>query len=77
MVDTFELTFRGEAGPALAEAFHDLELTSGNGRTTLRGTVRDQAALQGILERVFDLGLEVLDLRVRPGAGDPAPGSSR
>ena len=29
MVETFEITFRGEAGPALAEAFHDLELTTG------------------------------------------------
>jgi hypothetical protein len=72
MVDTFELTFRGEAGPMLAEAFHDFEVTTARGRTTLRGPMRDQAALQGILDRVFDLGLEVLDLRVHRAAEDDA-----
>jgi hypothetical protein len=36
--------------------------TEGN-QTVLSGTVRDQAALRGLLDTVCDLGLSVVELR--------------
>ncbi len=33
------------------------------GNTVLTGTVRDQAELQGLLERVSDFGLTLLEVR--------------
>ncbi len=41
-------------------------------RTVLSGLVRDQAELQGLLRRMHNLGLELLELRQAPE--EPAPG---
>ena len=37
-----------------------MTLTREGGKTTLAGRVRDQAELQGLLQRVSDLGLTLL-----------------
>jgi hypothetical protein len=39
-------------------------VTLGPGTTTLRAQVPDQAALWGLVHRIFSLGLEVVDLRL-------------
>jgi hypothetical protein len=41
-------------------AFEGMTLTRAGGTTTLSGHVRDQAELQGLLQRVSDLGLTLL-----------------
>ena len=64
--EEFEITFRGTAGPLIAGAFEEYRLTSTRGHTTVRGPLRDQADLQGVLERIFSLGLEVVDVHVIP-----------
>lgn len=62
--ESFEITFRGTAGPAICQAFEEYAVNSNHGRTTVQGRIRDQADLQGVLDRMFSLGLEVLDVHV-------------
>jgi hypothetical protein len=64
--EEFEITFRGTAGPLIIGAFEEYRLSSSRGHTTMSGPLRDQADLQGILERVFSLGLELIDVHVFP-----------
>jgi hypothetical protein len=49
--------------------FEDLRVTSDNyGQTAIAGPVADQAALHGLLARVRDWGLELLEVRrIDPG----------
>ena len=42
--------------------FEGMELAHAEGTTTLTGPVRDQAELQGLLQRVSDLGLTLLEV---------------
>jgi hypothetical protein len=42
-----------------------MTLTREGGKTTLVGRVRDQAELQGLLQRVSDLGLTLLSATAR------------
>ena len=43
-------------------AFEGMTLARAEGTTTLIGPVRDQAELQGLLQRVSDLGLTLLEV---------------
>jgi hypothetical protein len=61
---TYEITFVGEAVPAIVDAFADFDVVVGGGRTTLRAVLPDQAALYGALDRVNALNLELLQVRV-------------
>jgi hypothetical protein len=56
----YRLTLEGELSDRAAVAFEGLTLTRERGTTVLRGTVRDQAELQGLLQRVMDLGLTLV-----------------
>lgn len=81
----YEIVFSGEAGPAVAEAFEDFDVIVCNGRTVLQAELPDAAALHGTLDRLRDLGLELLGVsiiepdagqQVRPAANE-APGDRR
>ena len=49
---------------AILSAFDDLQVASDErGQTTIAGPVVDQAALHGLLTKVRDLGLELLEVR--------------
>lgn len=61
---TYEITFVGQAGRALRAEFDDCEVSVGPGTTTLRAELPDQSALQGLLQRISGLGLELIDMRV-------------
>ena len=61
---TYEITFVGQAGTALRGEFDDCDVSVGPGTTTLRAKLPDQSALQGLLQRISGLGLELLDVRV-------------
>ena len=44
--------------------FDDLQVTSDDhGQTTIAGPIADQAALHGLLAKIRDLGLELLEVR--------------
>src|SRR5947208_3169914 len=59
----YELTIKGEPGTLLRTAFEDVGVSSGPGVTVLSADL-DQAGLHGLLGRVEDLGLELLDVRL-------------
>ena len=59
---TYEIPFAGQAGTALRAEFDDCDVRVGPGTTTLRAEIPDQAALQGLLQRITSLGLELLDV---------------
>ena len=60
----YEITVRGVLDPRWSAWFDGLQLTSdAAGRTTISGPVADQAALHGLLARIRDLGLALLEVR--------------
>jgi hypothetical protein len=72
----YRLTVEGELSDYLEPTFHAMTLTRAHGNTELTGHVRDQAELHGLLQRVSDLGLTLLEVRAindrperRPGGG--------
>lgn len=56
----YRLVVEGELSDRVRPAFEGMSLTRERGNTVLRGPVRDQAELQGLLRRVSDLGLTLL-----------------
>jgi hypothetical protein len=60
---TYEITFVGEAVPAIVAAFEDFDVSVGAGITTLRALLPDQAALHGTLNRLMALRLELLQVK--------------
>jgi hypothetical protein len=48
----------------LRAEFDDCEISVGPGTTTLRAELPDQGALQGLLQRITGLGLELVDMHV-------------
>jgi hypothetical protein len=62
-IRTYEITFAGQAVPAVVDAFDDFEVTVDKTTTTMRGELVDQAALHGAIDRVRALGLELLEVR--------------
>jgi hypothetical protein len=67
---TYEITFLGRAGATVRAEFDDCEVTIGPGTTTLRAELPDRGALSGLVERIKNLGLDVIDvtlLAVPPG----------
>jgi hypothetical protein len=57
---TYEITFEGEAVPAIEAAFEDFQVIVGRGTTTMRRELMDQPALHGALQRLQALGLDLL-----------------
>ena len=60
---TYQLIVAGELSDQLGAVFENMTLTRTGGTTTLSGHVRDQAELQGLLQRVSDLGLTLLEVK--------------
>ena len=58
----YVITVRGAAGPWVRASFDDTEVSVVGDTTVLRRAGADQAALHGLLHRIQDLGLELLDV---------------
>jgi len=58
---TYKLEIEGELSRA-GWALEGMTLSHNHGNTVLVGLVRDQAELQGLLQRVIDLGLTLLSV---------------
>jgi hypothetical protein len=56
----YRITVGGVLTARLAAAFEPLRATGADGHTVLSGACVDSAALYGILDRLRDLGLELL-----------------
>jgi hypothetical protein len=61
---TYEITFAGQAGAVLRAEFDDCDISVGPGTTTLRAELPDQGALQGLLQRIAGLRLELIDVHM-------------
>ena len=70
LIGHYRLIVEGELGDYIEPAFHGMALTRTGGNTELTGPVRDQAELQGLLRRVSDFGLTLLEAK----AIDECPG---
>ena len=58
----YVVTVKGEPGELVRAAFEDVAVSSAPGVTVLSAEL-DQAGLHSLLERIGNLGLELLDLR--------------
>jgi len=63
----YRIAVRGRLSGRLASAFEGFALEPANERSVLAGEIRDQAHLYGILDRVRDLGLELVSVEKDPG----------
>ena len=79
---SYELVLRGEIGDHFEVLFDEMRLTRSRGNTVLTGPVRDQAQLHGFIERIQELGVELVSVnqvathhtKGRPmSAGTPTP----
>jgi hypothetical protein len=61
---TYRIVVRGELSHRYVPAFEGMTLATGEGQTAITGPVTDQAHLHGLLNRVSDLGLELLSVNV-------------
>jgi hypothetical protein len=60
----YEIRVRGVLDSGWSAWFEGLRVSSDqHGQTTIAGPVVDQAALHGLLAKVRDLGLELLEVR--------------
>jgi hypothetical protein len=58
----YRVVVDGELSNDIGRAFEGMSLSREHGKTVLVGTMRDQAQLQGILQRISDLGLTLLSI---------------
>jgi hypothetical protein len=66
----YEFRVRGHLGRTVLRAFADLHTETNGEDTLLKGALRDQAALYGVLAQIEALGVELLEVRRDP----PHPG---
>ncbi len=69
-----EIVIATTIGEAWSDWFDDFEITPCGTTSRLVGTIVDQAALHGILGRLRDLGIPILDVHIAP---ESATGSDR
>ena len=69
---SYAIRVKGVAGPGTIAAFSDLELSTEHDCTILYARSADQAALHGLLNRILDLGLELIE--VAPDESAPGGG---
>ena len=68
----YEIRVNGHLGTRWAAWFDGLAITSeGDGTSVLRGSVVDQAALHGLLQKLRDLGIPLIALRQVPSDETP------
>lgn len=74
-VDVFEVRVTGNVPDDVLEQLAQVDVTTRELRTALRGRFRDQAELHGFLARLRSFGLEVVEVRrlATPDPGDPEP----
>jgi hypothetical protein len=67
---TYRLVVRGELDGRFAYLFNGMRMERVEGTTELTGSVSDQAQLHGFIDRIEELGLELVCVEQ---TGGPAP----
>jgi hypothetical protein len=63
----YEIRVRGRLSDTVSGAFEDFTASVRPAETVMRGEVRDQSELHGVLDRIQSLGLELIEVRRLPG----------
>jgi hypothetical protein len=66
---SYRVTVAGHVGPAVAESFAPLVVTSAHGETTISGEQLDAAMLGGVLRTIERLGLELVAITSQVDGG--------
>jgi hypothetical protein len=75
-INGYEIRIKGVVGESVRGAFPDMTVATKPAETVVYGKVADAAALRGLLDRIQELGLEVVELRRLPDLGpSAAPGN--
>jgi hypothetical protein len=69
----YELRIKGRLSDSVLAGFEGLRTTVQPVETVLYGSVQDQAALYGLLDRIQSLGLELVEVRQLPASADQVP----
>lgn len=69
----YEIRIKGRVSEETTFAFEGLAFDVRPVETVLHGEITDQAALYGLLDRVADLGLELIEVRRLPEAPVDSP----
>jgi hypothetical protein len=64
----YEIVVRGRLSERYGSAFDGMTLESRTGMTTLSGAILDQSQLYGLINRLRDLGIELISVRADGGA---------
>ena len=65
--EIYQIRVKGRLDPSWSLWFDNMTLTFEKGETAITGAVADQAALHGLLTKVRDLGLTLIDVkRIEP-----------
>jgi hypothetical protein len=67
---SYQIVVRGELSRRYRTVFEGMTLEVGNGQTAITGPVLDQTHLHGLLNRVGDLGLELVSVAPLPPASE-------
>jgi hypothetical protein len=63
-IDCYEIRVKSHLGPGAASAFEGFTVRhEASGETVLIGPVIDQAALHGVLMKIRDLGLSLVEVK--------------
>jgi hypothetical protein len=65
----YRICIRGRLTERLGSALKGMRLEAGATETVFTGEIRDQSQLYGLLDRVRDLGLELVSVQPQPAAG--------
>lgn len=64
--DTYEIRIKGALSDRVTDTFGGCTTAVKPAETVIRGRLRDQAELHGMLERVRSLGLDLIEVRRLP-----------
>jgi hypothetical protein len=65
---TYRICIRGRVTERLGSALEGMRLEAGATESAFTGEIRDQSQLYGLLDRVRDLGLELVSVQPQPAA---------
>jgi hypothetical protein len=69
--ERYRITVRGEFGDLLATAFADVSIHAGGGETVLIADVVDSQELYGLLDRLRDHGVHIVNVNQVPSSAGP------